>query len=108
MRHVLAAFALCVVTSNALADCPVREPISAFGHTYTSGGLVGMIRDSANGCDNNRDQPGWIAKMEDAPGSNGTPLGLLYCRQVVHTAEAEYEAQRRDCIFWYGHSIEAR
>ncbi len=106
MRHVLVALALCAAASYASAECPTRQTISAWGHTYNSGGLLGALSDATRDCDSH-DQPSWLAKINDAPASNGIPLGLVYCRQVAHSKDPQNEAQRRDCIFWYGHSIEA-
>jgi len=106
MKHVFIALALCSVALPASADCPPRETISAPGLTFRSGGLVGMINDAMNDCDGHN-QASWLAKINETPASNGTPSGLAYCRQIARSKEPQYESQRGDCIYWYGHSIEA-
>ncbi len=113
MRHALAALALCAVASHASAECPARPTISAFGHTYEGGGLIANLSDSMKDCEHK--QPEWLAKVDGAPvssgsspASNGPSRGLQYCRQIALSKEPQYEAQRLDCIFWYGHSIEVR
>jgi hypothetical protein len=55
-----------------------------------------------------RDQPAWLAKINEAPASKGTQPGLDYCRQIARNKDEQFEAQRRDCVFWYGHSIEVQ
>ncbi len=107
MRHTLVTLALCAAASHASAECPSGQTISAWGHTYSSGGLLGALNDSGKDCDGTK-QPAWLATINAAPAaSNGTPPGLAYCRQIVLKKETETEAKRHDCIFWYGHSIEA-
>jgi hypothetical protein len=110
MRSVLIALALCAVATAAFAECPApaEETISAFGHTFKRGGALGSLNESNRDCDAT-DQPAWLVKMNQSPPAKGTvPQGLLYCRQIVHNKDLQYEAQRKDCIFWYGHSIEAQ
>ncbi len=111
MRHALVALALCAAASHASAGCPARPTINAFGHSYESGGLIGALSDSMRDCEHK--QPEWLAKIDEAPAasgpspaSNGPSRGLLYCKQIALSKEPQYEAQRLDCIFWYGHSIE--
>ncbi len=105
MRHALIILALCAAASHAAADCPTRETITAWGVTYPKGGLVALLDD--RNCEA-RDQPSWLAKINEPPASNGAPQGLAYCRQIAQSKDPQNEAQRRDCIFWYGHSIEVR
>lgn len=117
MRRILITLAICAAASSAFAECPTEETINAFGHTFRKGGLVGMLGDNSRDCEA-RDQPAWLAKInEAAPSSaapssaasaNATPQGLSYCRQIVKSKDTQYESQRRDCIFWYGHSIEVQ
>ena len=109
MRRFLVILAICAAASNAFAECPTEETINAFGHTFRRGGLVGMIGDSKRDCDSS-DQPAWIAKINEAApaASTSSPQGLAYCRQIAKNKDPQYEAQRRDCIFWYGHSIEVQ
>jgi hypothetical protein len=117
MRRILITLAICAAASSAFADCPTEETINAFGRTFRRGGLVGMLTDDSRDCDA-RDQPAWLAKInEAAPSSaapssaasaNATPQGLSYCRQIVKSKDPQYDSQRRDCIFWYGHSIEVQ
>ena len=117
MRRILVTLTICAAASCAFAECPTEETINAFGHTYRKGGLVGMLGDNSRDCDA-RDQPAWLAKInETAPSNagsssaapaNATAPGLSYCRQIVQSKDAQYESQRRDCVFWYGHSIEVR
>lgn len=105
MRHVLIALSFCAVAFSAYAGCQPPQPVTAFGFTFENGGFLNSLEAKEN-CDS-RDQPAWLAKINDAPASKGvTPPGLLYCRQIAQSKEPQYEAQRRDCIFWYGHSIE--
>lgn len=104
MRHALVAAGFCAAASYAHADCPAPQTITAFGHTYQSGGLLGML--NPKDCDSH-EQPTWLATINSAPASNGTQPGLAYCRQIIKGKEPEREAQRHDCIYWYGHSIEA-
>ena len=117
MRRILIALAICAAASSAFAECPTEETINAFGHTFRKGGLIGMLGDNSRDCDAH-DQPAWLAKInEAAPSSaapssaasaNATPQGLSYCRQIVKSKDPQYESQRHDCIFWYGHSIEVQ
>ncbi len=111
MRHALAVLALCAGASHAFAECPARPTISAFGHTYESGGLIATLGDAMKDCEHK--QPEWLAKIDGDPApkgpsqaSNGPSRGLQYCKQIALSKEPQYEAQRLDCIFWYGHSIE--
>ncbi|MGO9484517.1 MAG: hypothetical protein ACLPX9_08025 [Rhodomicrobium sp.] len=106
MRRALVIFAFCVaVPCHASAACPDRgETINAWGREFTRGGLLGALRDGDGDCD--RKQPEWLATINAAPAKNGSPPGLVYCRQIVSSKDPQQEAQRRDCIFWYGHSIE--
>lgn len=111
MRHALAGFALWAAASHAYAECPPRPTISAFGHDYESGGLIATINDAFKDCEHK--QPEWLAKIDEAPASSGPSTasnvpsrGLQYCRQIALSKEPQYETQRLDCIFWYGHSIE--
>ncbi len=103
MRYVLAALALCASASCASAGCPPRQPVAAFGFTFENGGFLNSLDEKD--CDA-RDQPAWLAKINEAPAANGAPPGQVYCRQIVQNKAPEQEAQRRDCVFWYGHSIE--
>ena len=111
MRHALALLTLCAGASHASADCPARPTITAFGHSYESGGLIASINNSFKDCEHK--EPEWLAKIDGEPAPKGpasaskaaTP-GLQYCKQIALSKEPQYEAQRNDCIFWYGHSIE--
>ena len=112
MRRILVTLTICAAASYAFAECPTEETMNAFGHTFRKGGLIGMLGDNSRDCDA-RDQPAWLAKINEtapssAPPSNATAPGLSYCRQIVQSKDPQYEAQRRDCVFWYGHSIEVR
>ena len=107
MRRILIIFVICASASQASADCPATETVTAFGNTFTRGGVVGMFRDNARDCDA-RDAPAWLAKINEAAPANGAQPGLAYCRQLVQGKDPQYESQRRDCIYWYGHSIEVR
>jgi hypothetical protein len=117
MKRILITLAICAAASSAFAECPTEETINAFGHTFRRGGLVAMLGDNSRDCDAH-DQPAWLAKInETAPSSatpsraasaDATPQGLSYCRQIVKSKDPQYESQRRDCIFWYGHSIEVQ
>jgi hypothetical protein len=117
MRRILITLAICAAASSAFAECPTEETINAFGHTFRRGGLIGMLGDNSRDCDA-RDQPAWLAKINEvappsaAPSSaastNASPQGLSYCRQIVKSKDPQYDSQRRDCIFWYGHSIEVQ
>jgi len=117
MRRILVTLTICAAASYAFAECPTEETINAFGHTFRKGGLIGMLGDNSRDCDA-RDQPAWLANINEtapssaasssAASSNVTAPGLSYCRQIVQTKDPQYESQRRDCIFWYGHSIEVR
>ncbi len=108
MKRIMVTLALCASASQSFADCPATETVSAFGNTFTKGGIVGMFRDNQRDCDA-RDEPAWLAKINEAsPSSGAQHPGLAYCRQVVQGKDPQYESQRRDCIYWYGHSIEVR
>lgn len=116
MRRTLIILSLCMGASCASAECPAKETINAFGHEFTRGGLVGMLSDNSRDCDAH-DQPAWIAKInETAPSSaspkaasaNAVPPAVPYCREIVRNKDTQYDSQRRDCIFWYGHSIEVQ
>ncbi len=118
MKRILITLAMCVAASSAFAECPTEDTIVAFGHTFKSGGLVGMLRDNSRDC-GSQDQPAWLAKINEtapsntaappkAASSNAAPHGLTYCREIVRNKDPQYDAQRRDCIFWYGHSIEVQ
>jgi hypothetical protein len=107
MRHVLALLALAAAAcSPALAACPATQEIVAFGRTFAGGGLIAMLNSDGKDCDDHK-QPGWLATINAAPAKTGTAPGLAYCRQIAATKEQQNEAQRHDCIYWYGHSIEA-
>jgi len=107
MRRILVTLAICAAASSAFAECPTEETMTAFGHTFRKGGLIGMLGDNSRDCDAH-DQPAWLAKInEDAP-PKAIPQGLSFCRQIAQSKEPRYESQRRDCIFWYGHSIEVQ
>lgn len=108
MRYLLVILAICTAASQAAAECPAQETIEVFGQTVDKGGLAGAFRDGKRDCDVH-DQPAWLAKMnEGAPAKGPVPRGLTYCRQIAQSKEPQTEAQRRDCVFWYGHSIEVR
>ncbi|MGO9546863.1 MAG: hypothetical protein ACLPPF_18960 [Rhodomicrobium sp.] len=107
MRYVWAVLVICAAATHALAECPTRDTITAWGSTFDRGGLLGALSDKARDCDT-KDQPAWIAKINEAAPPTGTAPGLQYCRQVVQNKDPQYEAQHRDCVFWYGHSIEVR
>lgn len=118
MRRILVILAMCVATSYAFAECPTEDTITAFGHTYKRGGLIGMLSNDSRDCDSH-DQPAWLAKINEAAPSNNAvpskaasfnaaPKGLTTCREIVRNKDPQSEAQRRDCIFWYGHSIEVQ
>jgi hypothetical protein len=118
MKHALIALAICGATSYAFAECPTEDTIIAFGRPFKAGGLIGMMRDDSRDCDAH-DQPAWLAKINEtapsnnaappkAASSNAAPKGLAYCREIVRNKDTQYDAQRRDCIFWYGHSIEVQ
>jgi hypothetical protein len=106
MRHVLVTLALCAAASSpGFADCPAEEEtITAFGRTFPAGGLFGTL--TKKDCVDNHKQPEWLATINTAPAKNGTAPGLAYCRQIASSQETQLEAKRRDCIYWYGHSIE--
>ncbi len=106
MVRVLMVWAFCIATSHASADCPTPEPITVWGHTY-SRTLMDTLSGGTKECDS-QEQPSWLAKINDAPAQKGAQPGLLYCRQIVQSKDPQSEAQRHDCIFWYGHSIEAK
>ncbi len=107
MRRVLVTLAICATASSAFAECPTEETVSAFGATFRRGGVVGMLRDDLRDCAA-QDQPAWLAKINEGAPSKATPPGLSYCREIVRSKETQYDSQRRDCIFWYGHSIEVQ
>ncbi len=112
MKRVSITLAICVAASYAFAECPTEDTIVAFGHTYRAGGLFGMMRDDSRDCDSH-DQPSWLAQINEtappkAASSNAAPKGLTYCREIVRNKDPQYDLQRRDCIFWYGHSIEVQ
>jgi hypothetical protein len=117
MKRILITLAICAAASSAFAECPTEETINAFGHTFRRGGLVAMLGDNSRDCDAH-DQPAWLAKINETAPSSATPSraasadaapqGLSYCRQIVKSKDPQYESQRRDCIFWYGHSIEVQ
>ncbi len=119
MKHILIALAICVATSCAFAECQTEDTVIAFGHPVRSGGLVGMLSGNSRECDAS-DQPAWLAKINEtapsnsnaappkAASSNAAPQGLTYCREIVKNKDSQYKSQRRDCIFWYGHSIEVQ
>jgi hypothetical protein len=106
MRHLLVTLALCAMASHASADCPPEHTITAFGHTYESGGLIKYFQDKKD-CDQPK-QPEWIAQINSAPAPKGATAApaLEYCRKVVASKDSQFENQRRDCVYWYGHSIE--
>ena len=108
MRHVLVTLALCAAASSqGFADCPAEEEtITAFGRTFPAGGLLGTLTGPKKDCDDHK-QPEWLATINTAPAKNGTAPGLAYCRQIANSQETQHEAKRRDCLYWYGHSIEA-
>ncbi len=107
MRHVLALLALAAAAcSPAFATCRATEEIVAFGRTFTGGGLIAMFNGDGKDCDDHK-QPEWLATINAAPAKNGSPPGLAYCRQIAASKEQQNEAKRNDCIYWYGHSIEA-
>ncbi len=112
MKRILIILAMCAAASYAFAECQTEETIVAFGHTFRRGGLLGMLNDDARDCNAN-DQPAWIAKINEtapsgAASANATAPALSYCRQIVKSKDPQYESQHRDCIFWYGHSIEVQ
>ncbi len=116
MRRILITVAICAVASYAFAECPSEETINAFGHTFRKGGLVGMLTDNPRDCDAH-DQPAWLAKINEAAPTSATPgvasakataPGLSYCSQIVKSKDPQYDSQRHDCVFWYGHSIEVQ
>ena len=112
MRRILITLAICAAASHAFAECPTEDTVNAFGRTFKRGGLIGMLREDSRDCDA-RDQPAWLAKInESAPSgaasANATAPGLSYCRQVVKSKDPQYDSQHRDCVFWYGHSIEVQ
>ena len=118
MRRTLIILSICMGASCASAECPAEDTINAFGHTFTRGGLVGMLSDNSRDCDARRDQPAWIAKINEtaalsnaspkAASANAVPPAVSYCREIVRSKDTQYDSQRRDCIFWYGHSIEVQ
>jgi hypothetical protein len=120
MKRFLIVMALCVAPSYAFAECPTEDTITAFGHTYKKGGLIGTLSDTSRDCDSH-DQPAWLAKINEAApapsnkavpskaaSTNAAPNGLTTCREIVRNKDPQYDAQRCDCIFWYGHSIEVQ
>jgi hypothetical protein len=118
MKRILITLAIWVVASYAFAECPTEDTVIAFGRPFRAGGLVGMLRDDSRDCDA-RDQPAWLAKINEtassntaappkAASNNAAPKGLAYCREIVRNKDSQNDAQRRDCIFWYGHSIEVQ
>ena len=73
-----------------------------------------MLTDDPKDC-TAHDQPAWIAKInETAPSgaspkaASAVPPAVSYCREIARSKDAQYDSQRRDCIFWYGHSIEVQ
>jgi hypothetical protein len=107
MRHVLALLALAAAAgSPALAACPATGEIVAFGRTFAGGGLIAMLNGDGKDCDDHK-QPEWLATINASPAKNGSAPGLAYCRQIAAGKEPQNEARHRDCIYWYGHSIEA-
>ena len=108
MRHVMVLLALCAAASSqGFADCPAEEEtVTAFGHSFQSGGLLGNLTSTGKDCGDAHKQPEWLATINTAPAKNGTAPGLAYCRQIASSQEPQHEGQRRDCIYWYGHSIE--
>ena len=108
MRHVLVTLALCAAASSqGFADCPAEEEtITAFGRTFPAGGLLGTLTGPSKDCAGAPKQPEWLATINTAPAKNGAAPGLAYCRQIANSQETQHEAKRRDCLYWYGHSIE--
>ncbi len=107
MRHLLVILVICTAASQAAADCQApQETVNVWGQNLSKGGVAGMFRDDQKNCETS-DQPAWIAKMnQDKPTKGVLPAGLVYCRQIAKGKEPQTEAQRRDCVFWYGHSVE--
>lgn len=105
MRHFLATFAFCLMASHAFADCPPEHTINVWGHNVESGGLIKYFSDKKD-CDEHK-QPEWLAQINSTPAPKGaTAPGQDYCRKIVADKNPQFENQRRDCIYWYGHSIE--
>jgi hypothetical protein len=116
MRRILVTLAICAAASYASAECPTEDTVNVWGRTFKRGGLAAMLSDSSRDCDA-RDQPAWIAKINEtapanasskAASSNAAPQALTYCREIVRNKDPQYDSQRRDCVFWYGHSIEVQ
>ena len=115
MRRILVTLAICAAASYASAECPTEETINVWGHNVRRNGLAAMLGDSSRDCDAH-DQPAWIAKINEtapkasskAASSNAAPQALTYCREIVRNKDPQYDSQRRDCVFWYGHSIEVQ
>ncbi len=107
MRRIVITLAICAAASQAFAECPNEGTINAFGHTFKRGGLYAMLSDDAQDC-NASNQPAGVAKANEAAPVSATPLGQPYCRKIMQSKDPQIEAQRRDCTYWYGHSIEAR
>ena len=107
MRRVLITLAICAAASSAFAECPTEETINAFGSTFRKGGVAGMLRDNSRDC-GAQDQPAWLAKLNEAAPAKAAPPGLAYCRAIVQGKDTQNKSQRRDCVFWYGHSIEVQ
>lgn len=116
MRRTLITLMICAAASPAFAECQKEETINAFGHTYARGGLIGMLSDNSRDCDA-RDQPAWIGKINEMAPSSDAPKAasakaaapaVSYCREIVRNKDPHLEQQRRDCLFWYGHSIEVQ
>ncbi len=110
MRHALIVIALCTGAPYAAAvECPA-ERFTVQGHTY-SRGLIDALNGTPKDCDTH-EEPAWLAQMNDVPpsaaASKASPPGLAYCRQLVQTKDPQNEAQRHDCVYWYGHSIEVK
>lgn len=105
MRHLLVTLALCATASHASADCPPEHTITAFGHTYEGGGLIKYFNEKKD-CDDHK-QPEWLAQINSTPAPKGAAApGQDYCRKIVAGKDPQFENQRRDCVYWYGHSIE--
>ena len=85
---------------------PQTEEIVAFGRTFTGGGLIAMLNGDGKDCDDHK-QPEWLATINAAPAKNGSRARPRLLPADRRSKEQQNEAKRRDCIYWYGHSIEA-
>jgi hypothetical protein len=99
MKRLLAILSLTALAMPALAECSTGQALSTFGHNVNSGGLLGALGDTMAACDGKR-RPLWLIGM---PSANG----WAYCRQVALSHDMRYAEQYSDCLYWFGHSIEA-